>query len=51
MEIGFLLGLVLFVFGGLHMLNPANPIPDDKKNFGILKEKLKEYYIWGNKEQ
>ena len=50
MEIGFLFGLVLFVLSGLVMLNPANPVPNDLENARRIKQKLKDNYIWGNKE-
>lgn len=51
MEIGFLIGMVIFTFSGLVMLNPAIPVPDDKENFRIVGEKLKQWRIWGHKEQ
>lgn len=46
----FFIGATLFLVCGLYMLNPANPVPNDKENLDIVKEKLKDFYIWGNKE-
>ena len=47
-----LIGLFLIVICGAYMLNPANEVPDDKKNLELLNEKMKSgtFPIWGNKE-
>jgi len=40
-----LIGLLVFLACGTFMLNPANPVPNDKKNWKNLKNFLNSGYL------